>query len=244
MTADTGEPPSTGQHDASPGTSPYRPAATEKPWRPANIFASFGHAFDGVRETFRAERNFRFHVLASLLVLVAGFSLHISPLRIVAVFFAIALVIVTELINTALEVTVDLAMPAHHPLAKRAKDASAGAVLIAAICAVVVGAIVFLPALMPYVSKLPPSAIVPPGVFILAAVSFALLRKRRRLNAAGPSSDLSRKVVIGVALLAYAGYCACELAVVAQRVVTPEIQPSVASPESPHLIVLFRAGVP
>ncbi|MBC8134443.1 MAG: diacylglycerol kinase family protein [Fibrella sp.] len=204
MTTDTGEPPSTGQQHALPGTSPYLPSAAEKPWRPASIVASFGHAIDGVRETFRAERNFRFHVLASILVLIAGFALHISPLRIVAVFFAIALVMVTELFNTAMEAAVDLAMPEHHLLAKRAKDASAGAVLIAAICAAVAGAIVFLPALMPYVLKLSPLAIVLSGVVILAAVGFALLRHQRRTHASGSSSDLSRKVVIGVALVAFA----------------------------------------
>lgn len=200
MKTDTGEPPSNGQHVASPGMSPYHFSASEKPWRPANIFASFGHAIDGVRETFHTERNFRFHVLASILVLVAGFGLHISPLRIVAVFFAVALVLVTELVNTAIEAAVDLAMPQEHPLAKRAKDASAGAVLVAAVCAAVVGGIVFLPVLMPYVAKLPPSAIVLPGVLAIAAIGFALLRNRRRTEAPGSSSDLSRKVVIGVAL--------------------------------------------
>lgn len=205
MTTDTGEPPSTGQHNAAPGTSPYIPSTSEKPWRPANIFASFGHAIDGIRETFRSERNFRFHVLASIFVLVAGFGLHISPVRIIAVFFAIALVMVTELFNTAIETAVDLAMPEHHLLAKRAKDVSAGAVLVAAICAAVVGAIVFLPVLLPYVLKLSPTAIVLPGVFLcVAAICFALLRKRASKSASGSSSDLSRKVVIGVALIAFA----------------------------------------
>lgn len=203
MKTDTGEPPSTGQHDALPGTLPYH-SSTGKPWRPANVLDSFGHATDGFRETFRAERNFRFHVFASVLVLIAGFGLHISPLRIVAVFFAIALVMVAELINTAIEAAVDLAMPERHPLAKRAKDASAGAVLVAAVCAAVVGGIVFLPALIPLALKLTPSAIILPGVLVLVVAVFAFLRKRGVKTASGSSSDLSRKVVIGVALVAFA----------------------------------------
>lgn len=129
--------------------------------------------------------------------------MHISPLRIIAVFLAIALVMVTELFNTAIEATVDLAMPEHHPLAKRAKDVSAGAVLVAAICAVVVGGIVFLPVLVPYMQKLSPSAVILPGVLLVATTVFALLRKRGGKKASGPSSDLSRKVVIGVALFAF-----------------------------------------
>ncbi len=205
MTTDTGEPPSSDKNDTLSATLLYPVSPAQKPWRPANIFVSFHHAWAGIYDTFRAERNFRFHFLAFVFVILGGILLHLSPLRFVAVLFAVALVMVAELFNTAIEATVDLAMPERHPLAKRAKDASAGAVLVAAIGAVLVGGIVFVPALMPYFRKMSSLTIVLLGTLLVAMVVLVLRRKQRVVEVSSTSTDLSRKMVIGVALIAFTG---------------------------------------
>ena len=87
----------------------------------------------------------KIHLFALLLVCLCGWFFHLAPWEWVAVLVVSSLVITSELMNTAIEATVDMAMPQHHPLAKKAKDTAAGAVLVSAIFAVVVGVIVFLP---------------------------------------------------------------------------------------------------
>jgi undecaprenol kinase len=74
-------------------------------------------------------------------VIVLGAVLRLGPVGWALIVFAIALVLVAELLNTAIEASVDLISPADHPLAKRAKDAAAAAVLVAAGGAVVIGAL-------------------------------------------------------------------------------------------------------
>lgn len=85
----------------------------------------------------------KFHTVAAAAALALSFLLHISKFDWLFVLTAIALVFTAELINTAIEKTVDLAMPDVHPLAKIAKDAAAAAVLVTAVFAVVVGILVF-----------------------------------------------------------------------------------------------------
>lgn len=94
---------------------------------------------------FRTQPNARFHLVASVAVVTAGFWLEISRLEWLAVVLCMAFVLALEAVNTALEYLTDLASPDYHPLAGKAKDAAAGAVLVAAIGAAVVGGVVFLP---------------------------------------------------------------------------------------------------
>lgn len=106
---------------------------------------SFGFAWAGILRFFRAEHNAWLHLGATVLVIVLGIILHISRTEAIALVFAIALVWVTEMINTAIEKTMDLLMPQVHPKVKIIKDVAAGAVLIAAMAAAIVGGIIFLP---------------------------------------------------------------------------------------------------
>lgn len=96
---------------------------------------------------FRTQPNARFHLVAAVVVTAAGFLLEISRLEWLAVVLCMALVLALEAVNTALEYLTDLVSPEYHPLAGKAKDAAAGAVLVAAIGAAVVGGVVFLPKL-------------------------------------------------------------------------------------------------
>lgn len=111
--------------------------------RPSAVAEPFRHAFDGWAHAWRTQPNVRFHVVAAVAVLAAALALRLPPLAIAALVLVVGLVLVAELLNTALETAVDLVSPEYHPLAKIAKDVGAGAVLAAAATAVAVGALVF-----------------------------------------------------------------------------------------------------
>lgn len=106
--------------------------------------ASFPHAARGIGRLLR-EPNARIHLVATLAVVSAGAAFHVTRLEWIALVFAIVLVFVAEALNTALESLADATIPDHHPLVGTAKDVAAGGVLLAAIGAVVVGALVFVP---------------------------------------------------------------------------------------------------
>ena len=105
--------------------------------------ASFGCAFKGIISVWRTERNMKIHLAAAVLALVLGGFLRLSWQEFLFVGMAIALVMMAEAFNTAIETVVDLVSPEHNQLAGRAKDIAAGAVLLAAIFALVVGLVVF-----------------------------------------------------------------------------------------------------
>ncbi|CAH1214082.1 Undecaprenol kinase [Paenibacillus plantiphilus] len=111
----------------------------------ARFLRSAGWALSGIGHALRTQRHMRFHVMMAVLVIAAGLWFRISGLEWVIVLLTAALVIAAELFNTAIESIVDLASPGQHPLAKAAKDIAAGAVLVLAFAAVVIGLIVFLP---------------------------------------------------------------------------------------------------
>lgn len=111
--------------------------------------ASFGEAlplaFSGISEAFRSERNLKIDGLCALAVLVLGALFQISVYEWLFVILCIGMVFSLEIVNTAIETVVDLVCPEIHPLAKRAKDCAAGAVLCAALVSVVIGALIFVP---------------------------------------------------------------------------------------------------
>ena len=111
------------------------------------IVRSFAFAIAGVVHLFRTQRNARIHLMLGVLACGLGLWLHISRAEWAVVVFTIALVIILEGVNTAIEAVVDLASPEIHPLAKVAKDVGAGMVLVAAIASVTVGLLIFGPPL-------------------------------------------------------------------------------------------------
>jgi diacylglycerol kinase (ATP) len=110
--------------------------------RPTRLQA-FGHALRGLWVLLRSQPHARFHALATVVVVALGALLNLSAWRWAAVVGAIALVVVAEALNTAVEFAVDLASPDWHELARDAKDVAAGAVLLASIAAVVLGMLAF-----------------------------------------------------------------------------------------------------
>ena len=110
-----------------------------------SLINSFKYACMGIKSAIKSERNMKIHVLATLIVTALGFILGLDPLEWVACIFSIVIVISSEMLNTAIETIVDLVSPNINPLAKKTKDIAAGAVLVLAIGALVVGLIIFIP---------------------------------------------------------------------------------------------------
>ena len=106
---------------------------------------SFKYAFEGIQEAWKTEQNLKIHFVIMALVIIAGFIFKISAMEWMVCLLLFAIVISLELINTAIETTVDIAMPDINEKAKYAKDIAAGAVLFSAMISVIVGLIIFLP---------------------------------------------------------------------------------------------------
>ena len=106
---------------------------------------SFKYAWDGLVAALKEEPNLKFHFLAGFLVILISLFLNISKYYWLIIIILIGFVIAVELTNTAIEAVVDTFTDKEHPGAKLAKDISAGAVLVSALTATIVGIIIFLP---------------------------------------------------------------------------------------------------
>lgn len=106
---------------------------------------SFMHAFEGIIHLFKHEHNSWVHAAAMITVVIAGFIFELNTLEWILVTLAIAMVFTAEVINTAIERTVDLITQEVNPLAKQAKDLAAAAVLVTAIAAIIVAILIFGP---------------------------------------------------------------------------------------------------
>lgn len=115
--------------------------------RKNNLVKSFGYAASGVVQA-GSERNFKVDVVAAVVVFAACALLQVPAWGWAAVAVCVGVQLAMETVNTAIEAIVDLASPEINPLAKRAKDCAAGAALITACASVIVGLIVFVPALL------------------------------------------------------------------------------------------------
>ena len=122
---------------------PARLPPTVKRVEDNRFWSAFDYAFQGILYATRTQRNMRVHLVAGALALFATLYLRLERAYVAVVVIVVALVIALELVNTAIEAVVDLMTVAHHPLAKIAKDAAAGAVLIASLAAIVVGYLAF-----------------------------------------------------------------------------------------------------
>ncbi|MEI7761190.1 MAG: diacylglycerol kinase [Thermoleophilia bacterium] len=110
--------------------------------RPPTVLESFNVAFEGIIHVLRTERNMRIHFVAAGAVLVAALAVDVSRIELIVLLLSIAFVLMAEMVNTAIEATVDMASTTLDPVAKAAKDIAAGAVLVAAVNALAVGYLV------------------------------------------------------------------------------------------------------
>jgi diacylglycerol kinase (ATP) len=109
---------------------------------------SLKYAWEGIVSFFRLEYNAQIHLAITVLVLVLSVTLQLSKWEFIAVVFSIAIVWVVEIINTVIEKMMDFICIERHPQIKLIKDLAAGAVLVAAIAAAIIGCIIFIPKLV------------------------------------------------------------------------------------------------
>ena len=131
-----------------PSSSPrLRVPASPRPAQSGRVIRSFYFAFAGLGHLFRTQRNARIHLAIGAAACAVGGWVRISRVEWAVLIFTIALVLILEGLNTAVEAAIDLASPKIHPLAKAAKDLAAGMVLIGAIASVAVGLLILGPPL-------------------------------------------------------------------------------------------------
>lgn len=106
---------------------------------------SFGYAWKGIRQCVGKEQNLSIHLIVTVMVIIAGFFFDITRTEWLIIILCIGVVIAAELFNTAIERLVDLVSPEHNPIAGQVKDIAAGAVLVCAVAAAIIGVIIFLP---------------------------------------------------------------------------------------------------
>lgn len=139
---------------------------------------SFGNAFlyagTGIWLGLTGERNFRVHLTVAMAVTVLGWLMRLMRWEWLGILLAFGLVLSLELVNTAIEAVVDLASPDLHALAKVAKDAGAGAVLVASLAAVGIGLSVFVPHLGKFGYDFMVRWRQSPTVMVLILVAYAL----------------------------------------------------------------------
>jgi diacylglycerol kinase (ATP) len=111
--------------------------------RSRRLLDSFGFALNGLLYCLKTQRNMRIHGIAALLVFIVSLFSKLNRTDVIMLVFAISLVLICEMINTAIEKSIDLFTDKYHELAKIAKDVAAGAVFIAAANAVLIGYLVF-----------------------------------------------------------------------------------------------------
>jgi diacylglycerol kinase (ATP) len=113
---------------------------------------SFGFAINGIKTLIKTQVNARIHLVAVVCVTIAGLFFHINWTEWCLVIMAFAAVLAAEAFNTAIEFIVDLVSPDYHPLAGKAKDVAAAAVLLTALGAAIIGTIIFIPKLLAFLN--------------------------------------------------------------------------------------------
>ena len=117
----------------------------KQPFEFTGHIRSFRYAFEGIWEMLKSQQNAWIHLAATVVVIGCGFYFHLSPSEWCWIVLAIVSVWTAEALNTAFEFLADVASPEFHPLVKKSKDVAAGAVLISALGAVIIGLIIFGP---------------------------------------------------------------------------------------------------
>jgi diacylglycerol kinase (ATP) len=199
--------------DTGSVTTEERP---EPPRRQPSLLRSFNFAFQGLVSAVRHQRNMKVHLVLAFAVLFVSIFLNLSRLQLVAIFLAVAFVFITELLNSAVEAVVDMITDDFDPRAKAAKDMAAGAVLVAAINALVVAYLVLADRLthvsldLLAVIRRSPAHLT---IVALAVVILGVVALKARSRSGTP---LSGGLPSGHAALAFAGWTAVTFVVAGQ----------------------------
>ncbi len=185
--------------------------------RQGSLLQSFNFAFQGLVTSVREQRNMRVHLVLALAVLIASVFLNLTRLELVMIFVAVAFVFITELFNSAVEAVVDMVTDEFDPRAKAAKDMAAGAVLIAAINALIVAYLVLADRLthvsldlLSVIRRSPAHlTMVALAVVLLGVIALKATRKK--------GTPLSGGLPSGHAAIAFAGWTAVTFVVAGQQ---------------------------
>lgn len=178
--------------------------------KPSRWWESVNCAIEGVLWSATSQKHLRSHFLTAIGVLLLGLLLDLSALDFVLLSFAVTLVLFAELVNTAIEVVVDLVSPEFHPLARRAKDVAAGAVLVASFGAAVMGFFIFSHYLFPPVEAelgraAPIGSVVPMVSFLVVIIAVVLVKARcgygRPLHGGMPSGHAAVAFSVAISVL-------------------------------------------
>lgn len=178
-----------------------------------NLIESFAYAIRGLVYVIKSERNMRIHMVTAILVIIISLFLNLTRFELIAVIFAITLVLITEMLNTASERMINLITEKRHPLAKIIKDMTAGAVLFSSMCAVVVGYLVFIKQevlavfdksiVIKKISTFPPY-IAAIAVFLVLVLSFFVKGlKRKNPSIVGGMPSIHTAIAFSLACIAY-----------------------------------------
>ena len=118
------------------------------------LINSFKCAIQGIKQAVKTERNVKIHITIMILVIIAGIVLKINTQEWIICIILFGLVISLELVNSAIEATVDIAMPEINEKAKVAKDVAAGAVLVSTIASAIIGLIIFIPKVIAFCTNM------------------------------------------------------------------------------------------
>lgn len=155
----------------------------------------FRCALEGIADALATQRHMRIHAVVAILVALLGVLLRLPRADLLLLVMAIGVVVIAELLNSAVELVVDLASPALHPIAGRAKNIAAGAVLFAALTSAAIGAMILAPPLLRILIARPLSArsalLVATAAALLVTIVTALLP--RTSGQASSSQPASRR---------------------------------------------------
>lgn len=182
-----------------------------------SILESFNYAFEGIIHVLRTQRNMRIHFIVAAGVLVAAVALGVSRLELIALLISIAFVLIAEMINTAIEGTVEVATTSFDPNAKLAKDIAAGSVLIATVNAVAIGYLVFSDQISDRSSRLINKLSDAPAELTLIALVLTTIVVITTKALTGRGTPLRGGLPSGHAGLAFAGWMAVTLIIPASE---------------------------
>jgi diacylglycerol kinase (ATP) len=195
------------QEERAPVHEPRRPALR----RPPSILDTFNYAFQGVIHVLRTHRNMRVHMVAAVGVLVGALAIGVTRLELMMLLLSITFVLIAEMINSAIEGAVDVATTQFDPMAKLAKDIAAGAVLIAAVNALVVGYLVFSSAIADRSSRVLNRIAEAPAQLTVVALAVTIIVVIATKAFTGRGTPLRGGLPSGHAALAFAGWMATTL---------------------------------
>ncbi len=197
------------QGEERPPDPPRRPrAAPPAPGRAPTLLDSFNYAFEGIIHVLRTQRNLRIHFVIAIAVIAAAVWIGVGRLELIALLFAIAFVLVAEMMNSAIEGAIDASTTSFDPNAKLAKDVAAGAVLIASVTALAIGYLVFSSAAAHRTARLLDRVRDAPAEITIVALVLVVLIVIATKAWTGSGTPLRGGLPSGHAAVAFAGWMA------------------------------------